>query len=135
MSQENVEIVHRQAEAVNTRDADAFAATVSPDVEWEDSAFWSEMPRTWRGRTAVREWFEKLLVEPWEKAHIEIGEITETTDGRVFFGLVMTARGKDSGAEIRQRFWSVEWIADGEVVRRRVFRERDEALEAAGMSE
>jgi hypothetical protein len=53
MSEENVEIALQQVEAVNRQDADAFVATVSLDVEWEDAVFWSEVSRTYRGRAAV----------------------------------------------------------------------------------
>ena len=42
MSQQNVEIVLQGIEALNRRDADALVACVSPDVEREDSVFWSE---------------------------------------------------------------------------------------------
>ena len=135
MSQENMEVIHRQADAVNRRDADAFAATVSPDVEWEDAAFWTENARLWRGRAAVREWFNEIMLEPWKTIRAEVDEITPTTENRVFFAALLTARGKDSGAETRQRFWAVYWIIHGEVTRRRVFRERTEAIEAAGLSE
>jgi ketosteroid isomerase-like protein len=135
MSQENVEVIHRQANAVNRRNADAFAATVSPDVEWEDSVYWTEDARLWRGRAAVREWFKKIILEPWETIRAEVDEITQATEDRVFFAVLLTARGRDSGVETRQRFWAVYWITQGEVARRRVFRERAEALEAAGLSE
>lgn len=42
MSQDNVEIVRQVVEAINRRDADAFVATVNPDVEWEDALFFTE---------------------------------------------------------------------------------------------
>jgi ketosteroid isomerase-like protein len=134
MSQGNIELILQQADAVNRRDADAFVATAHPDVEWEDSAFWSEVARVYRGRAALREWFNEIIVEPWESLRVEIAEITETDD-RVFFGLLLTARGKDSGAETHRNFWSVYWIADGKVARREVFLERAEAAQAAGLSD
>ena len=68
MSQENVEIALELIEASNRQDAEAFAALVSEDVEWEDPAFWSEPLRTYRGRAKVRDWFYRV-VEPWESVH------------------------------------------------------------------
>ena len=135
MSQQNVEIALQQVEAVNQQDADAFVATVSPDVEWHDSAFWSGVSRTYRGRAEVREWFDEVVVEPWERLHCEIKEITEAADDRLFFGGHLTARGKGSGVDTELHFWTVNWIADGKVTQRKVFLERAEALEAAGLSE
>jgi ketosteroid isomerase-like protein len=135
MSQENVEVIRRAVEAVNRRDGDAFVATASPDVEWEDSVFWSEVPRIYRGTAELRDWFNQVVLVPWESLHCEVVDITEVADDCVFFGLVLTARGKDSHVETQQRAWSVTWIADGQVTRRQVFLERADALEAAGLRE
>jgi ketosteroid isomerase-like protein len=44
MPQENVELVRQVVEATNRRDAEAFVATLSPDVEWEDAVYWTEGP-------------------------------------------------------------------------------------------
>jgi hypothetical protein len=42
--------------------------------------------------------------------------------------------GKESGVEVPGWLAGyVFWIADGEIVRRRIFRERDETLEAASL--
>jgi ketosteroid isomerase-like protein len=135
MSEGNSEIALQQVEAVNRQDADAFVATVRPDVEWEDSVFWSEVSRTYRGRAEVREWFNEVVLEPWESLHCGVEEITEAADDRLFFGGLLTARGKDSGVDTELRFWTVNWIADGKVARRKVFLERAEALDAAGLRE
>jgi ketosteroid isomerase-like protein len=60
MSQENVEAIRQSVEAINRRDADAFVALASPDIEWEDSIFWSEGVRTYRGRAELRGWFNQI---------------------------------------------------------------------------
>jgi ketosteroid isomerase-like protein len=134
MSQENSEIVLQQVVAANRRDADAFVALVSPDVEWEDSVFWSEPARIYRGRAKVREWLNRDL-EPWESLHVEADEIAESSDGRVFSGLFLEGRGTASGVETELRAWQVAWFANAKVTRRRVFRDRDQALEVAGLRE
>ena len=129
-----MENVLQAVEAFNRRDADAFVALASPDVEWEDAIFWSGVARTYRGRDGLREWF-KQVVEPWERIRVEVEEITEATDNRVFVGLYLTARGKGSGVETELRAWQVNRFADGKTARRHVFLERADALEAAGLSE
>jgi ketosteroid isomerase-like protein len=88
---------------VNRGDAEAFVATTTSDVEWEDSIFWSERVRTYRGRAELREWFSQVVVEPWERLHCGVEEIIEAPDGRLFFGGIVTACGKDSGVETRLR--------------------------------
>ena len=56
-------------------------------------------------------------------------------DDRVFFALLITARGEGSGVEAPGlRVWSVCWFSDRRFTGRQVFRERAEALEAAGLS-
>jgi ketosteroid isomerase-like protein len=135
MSQENVEVVLQAIETLNRRDVDAFLSTASPDVEWEDAVFWSEPARTYTGTAELREWFNRVVLEPWESVHFEVEEITEAGDDRVFFGGCLTTRGKGSGAETQVRGWSVVWIADGKVTRRQVFLDRTEAREAAGLRE
>ncbi len=134
MPQEQIEIAVRQVDAVNRRDAEAFIATVSPDVEWEDPLYWSDLPRTYRGRAEVRQWFDEAVVEPWESLQCGFEEVAEAADDRFLFGGLLTACGR-AGVETQLHFWSVTWIADGRVTRRRVFRERAEALEAAGLEE
>ena len=134
MSQENVEVVWRQVEAFNRRDVDAIVALVSPDVAWKDSVFFSEPARIYKGRAAFREWLDRVL-EPWESFHARVEEITEAPGDRVFVGGCLTTRGKGSGVETQIRGWFVFWIANGKISRREIFRDRDEALEAAGLSE
>jgi ketosteroid isomerase-like protein len=135
MSQENVEVVLQGIEALNRRDVDAFVALGSPDVEWEDSVFWSEHARIYTGEAELREWFNQVVLEPWKSIHFEVEEITEAGDDRVFFGGLLTTRGKGSGVETQVRGWSVVWITNGKITRRQVFLDRAEALEAAGLSE
>jgi ketosteroid isomerase-like protein len=133
MSDEHVEVVRRIVDATNHRDPDAFVAALSPDVEWEDTLFWTEGGRTYRGAEEVREWLDQVWA-PWEALHMEAQEITSAGDDRVVIGFELTARGKESGAETQAQFWTVSEIADGRIRTRRTFRDRAEAFEAAGLA-
>jgi ketosteroid isomerase-like protein len=133
VSREDEEIVRRVIDATNRGDADAFVANLSPDVEWEDDLFGTEGGRTYRGTEEMRDWLRQVW-EPWESLHMEADEIVSASAGRVVVGFELTASGKESGAETRARFWTVCGIADGKIRTRRTFRDRDEALEAAGLS-
>jgi ketosteroid isomerase-like protein len=135
MSQENVEVVLQNVEASNQQDAEAFLATLSPDVEWEDSMFWSEPARIYRGKAEARAWFEQAVVEAWDSFHIEVEEIADAGEDRVFSGGVLTTRGKGSGVETELRGFLVFWIANGKITRRQAILDRAEALEAVGLSE
>ena len=135
MSQENVEVVLQNVEASNQQDVEAFVATLSPDVEWEDSMFWSEPARIYRGKAEARAWFEQAVVEAWDSFHIDVEEIADAGADRVFSGGVLSTRGKGSGVKTELRGFLVFWMANGKITRRRALLDRAEALEAAGLSE
>ncbi len=134
MSQENVELVRAGVDAFNRRDLDAVLAFLSPDVVWEENPELPGLREIYRGRTEVREWIDEIL-EAVETIHIEIVEITELGDDRVFTENVVTGRGTSSGVPVELRTWQIAWIAEGSVARRQVFWNKDEALEAAGITE
>jgi ketosteroid isomerase-like protein len=134
MSEENVELIRRITEAIDRRDIDGAVAVANPSVEWEDSMFWTERPRTYRGRAELREWINRVL-EPWETIHVRAEEITETSNGRVLGFLRVTGRGSASGVETELQGWTVLWFENGLITARKIFRDRDDALEAAGLRE
>jgi ketosteroid isomerase-like protein len=136
MSHENAEKVREAVDAANARDSDAFVACLQPDVEWEESG--DPLPGLrglHRGQAEVRKWFEEAFGDAWESTHVEVEEITESSDDRVLLGMFLSARGKASGIETELRVWNVFWFSDGKIARRLVFWTRDEALKAAGLAE
>jgi ketosteroid isomerase-like protein len=134
MSQENVELAMRTLDAFKRRDVDALVALLSPDVVWEENPELPGLREVYRGRAEVREWMVAVL-EVWENLDVEVAELTELGDDRVFSETVLTARGKGSGVPVELRFWMVIWFAEGKITRREVSWTRDQALEPAGLSE
>ena len=134
MSEENVESIRRATEAFNRGDADAFVALGTPDVEWEDATFWTEGSRIFRGRDEVRTWFAQVQ-EPWERIHLDLEEILEAGMDGLVVGFRLTARGRSSGVDTQLQFWQVLWFREGLTAKRQIFRDRTEALEAAGLRE
>ena len=133
MSQENVEVVRKSIDASNRGDFDAWLGFLSPEVVWESLPL-PGFRDVYRGRSGAREWLEQLL-EVFEEAHIEIDEITALSDDRVLMAYTPRGRGRGSGLPVEYPVWEVLWLADGLITRRQVFWTRDEALEAAGLSE
>ena len=134
MSQENVELGLRNLDAFNRRDVDAFIALLSPDVVWEENPVLPGLRDAYHGRAEVREWMAAVL-EVFENLQVELAEISDLGDDRVFAEAVLTARGKESGVPVDLRFWTVLWFAESKITRRQVFWTKDQALEAAGLSE
>ena len=133
MPQENVEVVRKLIDAFNRGGVDAWVGFLSPDVVWESLPL-PGFSEVYRGRSGAREWLEQLL-EVFEEAHLEIEETTALSDDRVLFGYTQIGRGRGSGLPGELRGWAILWVAKGLITRRQVFWTRDEALEAAGLSE
>jgi len=136
MLEENVELLREVTAAANRRDFDAFVALVSPDVVWESrrSSTFPGFRDVYRGREEVREWVAQAL-EVIEDAKTEVEEIEDLGDDRLLVEIVRTGRGRGSGVPAELRDWWVVWFAEGLITRRQAFWTRDEALEAAGLSE
>jgi ketosteroid isomerase-like protein len=132
MSEENVEVVRKSIDAVNRGDTDAWLGFLSPEVVWESLPL-PGFRDVYRGRAEAREWRE-LLLEVFE-GRLEIEETTALSDDRVLIGFTQIGRGRGSGLPLEHPTWAVFWLADGLIVRRQVFWTRDEAFEAAGLSE
>ena len=129
MSEENVGIVKAQVRAFAGQGLDAFVAFFDDDVEYLPV----EEAETLRGRDATRRYFEKW-VETWEEFRVEPTEFLDGGD-YVITGEALRGRGSLSGVETAMKFWSVSLLRNGKVIRRDEYLDRNEALEAAGLSE
>ena len=129
MSEENVALARKAIDALNRGDFDALLAFLSPDVVWEALEGVTEIGELYRGRAGVRE------ENAEEGVHIEIEQITDLGDDRVFIAVVLTARRRGSGVPFEYRTWQIVWFADGLITRRQVFWTRAEALKTAGLRE
>jgi ketosteroid isomerase-like protein len=122
------EAIREAFAAINRGDFEAAAANLAPNVELQAP---SDPERPLQGAEAVVEW---LRPDFFDQQHYEIRELHESGD-RIFVELDVTARGRGSGVELRQRAWSV-YEFDGVLARRiTTFRERASALEAAGLAD
>src|SRR5262245_58326439 len=96
MPEENVALARKAIDALNRRDFDAVLAFLSPDVEWEALEGVPGIAELYRGRPGVREWIELMWANA-EGVHIEIKQMTDLADDRVFVAVVVAARRKGSG--------------------------------------
>jgi ketosteroid isomerase-like protein len=131
MPHENVELVRRGMEAWNREDLDALMALSDPDVEFA-SIFAGMEGRTYRGYDGLREYFDDMR-DTWSEFHRDIEEMFDAGDDQVvvFFHLRGTARA--SGVSVDEDVTTVFRLRNGQLYRMVVFRDRDEALKAAGL--
>jgi uncharacterized protein len=132
MSRENVEVVRSLYEAFDSNDTDAATRLTDPDVEWTTA---ERVPHagTYRGRDRVRQFLEDQRA-PFAEFLIEPEEFFERGDQVVAF-LRIRARPAGSDAVVELRIGHLWTVRDGRVLRGWSYPERENALEAAGLSE
>ena len=131
MSQENVEIVKAWYDAFNREDWDAMIKDAAPGFELD----LSRAVGPWRGvfgLDQIRRLTEEFR-ETWESARVEPHEFIEAGD-LVVVPMTLHVRGR-GGIEAASRVAIVWTIRDGAIERVSLYQERQDALEAVGLSE
>jgi ketosteroid isomerase-like protein len=131
MSRESVEIARASIEAYNRMDWDGALKDASPDFECDLSRAVGPQHDVYRLDQMRRFWSE--FAESWESVRIEPYEFIEAGE-HVVVPLTMHTRGRD-GIEVQARITWTWTILDGDLVRLCMYQDRQEALEAVGLSE
>ena len=132
MSGENVEVVQRHVDAWNRRDMATLSALWRSDAEIDWSRARGPLKGVYRGRGEVEtfwnEWYSTFADARLEtQGFIEAGsEVVVSSTARF--------RGRE-GIEVTARSTNVYTVENGKITRLRMFQERAEALEAAGLRE
>lgn len=135
MSQKNVEIVRRSFGSFTSGDVEAALSIFDADVEWRTAA---DEPDTqvYRGHDGVRRLVE-AWGELWEAGFEATAEPQEFIDAgaHVIVPVVARTRGRGSGVEVEIRETYLFTFSGDKVIRVHEFRTKQEALEAADLSE
>ena len=132
MSGENVEVVQRHVDAWNRRDMATLSALWRSDAEIDWSRARGPLKGVYRGRGKVEtfwnEWYSTFAEARLEtQGFIEAGsEVVASSTARF--------RGRE-GIEVIARSTNVYTVENGKITRLRMFQERAEAFEAAGLRE
>jgi ketosteroid isomerase-like protein len=135
MAQENVEIVRSLytafSELAEGGDITSFViAHFEPDCEYRPV----EEEEAIRGHDALVGWIERWF-EAWDEFRVDVDELIEADDDVIFAALTVHGHGAGSGIQVNQRFFHVWDLRGGKGLRQREYLEREEALEAVGLSE
>jgi ketosteroid isomerase-like protein len=133
MSEENEEVVRRSAEAFSRGDLDAAVADAAADIEYVATGALPGRQGVFRGI----EDYKRMLAwvsEEFDDPRAETIEISQADD-QLVVGLTLSGRGKQSGVATSWNIWQVWTFREGKFFRGHGFTSRDEALEAAGLSE
>ena len=136
MSRENVEVVRRLLDAFQRRDFETAVRYAHPEVEIHpalETADTDPGDLPVRGRDGMKAFFEAIY-EPWQEMAVELQEVMAAPGDRVLAIERWHTRGRD-GIAIDTILIDVYSFREGLVVRVEGFRDKAEALEAAGLSE
>ena len=132
MSQE-IETLRAFIEAFNRHDFDDAVRYLHPEVEiYPAIGGQLDVSRRYRGRDETRQLLETIS-EGFEN-NIEIEDVIEAGEGQVLLVERWSGPGRQ-GIDTPVEIGTIYTFRDGLVVRLEGFRDRDEALEAAGLRE
>jgi ketosteroid isomerase-like protein len=127
MSQEDLEIVRRGHEALNSGDMDALIVLCDEEfrLDMSDRVF---NPAVYDGHEGIRRFYSEVR-DVWATYVWEPEELIEAGDYVVAL-LRSSGRGRGSGVDVERRTAMVWTVRNGRATAMRFFRDRDEALEA-----
>ena len=131
MSQQNVELVHRLYRAMDARDVKAIEELADPDMEWISD------PRVGGGPVRGRDEVLKFFLERAEmfgEISTEVERVLEADD-KVLAFIRVSGQGAASGAGFEIRIAHLWTFRNGLIVRGQGYGDREQALEAAGLSD
>ena len=129
-----MEVLRVAYDAWNRGDLDAVLELLDPDLEWEEN------PDVYPGLDSVYRGHEGFLkrqrdaFDIWEWFSVEGREMLDAGEHVVVL-LHIAGKGRHSGIEVEKDVYEAFTFRDGKVIRHRIFGDRAEALEAAGVSE
>jgi ketosteroid isomerase-like protein len=132
MSREAIETLRGVYDAVSRGDWDAAFRDAGPDFEFIPPNQ-NPIAGAYRGREAILGFFEELWAA-FDEVAVTPGEFMDMDD-RILVFLLMRLRPTDSDAMVEMQLTHLWTLRDDTPVRCEVFLRREEALEAAALSE
>jgi ketosteroid isomerase-like protein len=135
MSEENVELLRRMFKRLGRHgeNPEALYELLDAEVVWDASGLDFPDGSVYHGHEGVREFWRRWR-GTWETWEFWPEEIIDAGDN-VVVSMNQRGRGKGSGAEVEARHGQIWRFRNGKIVRHAQYRELDQALEAAGLTE
>jgi ketosteroid isomerase-like protein len=131
VSSGNVEIVRATYEAFNHKSREEMLEFLDPGIEWDESDLPARRPGVYHGHEGIISLLEENATL-WENICIAIDDIAEGDD-RVIAFIRAKGRGRNTGIDVELASAQVWTIRDGKAVHVRLYLDREEALQAAGL--
>jgi ketosteroid isomerase-like protein len=133
MAPDNADVARQAFDAIGRWSIDELLALYDPEVEFLPLTGTRVESGGYFGHAGVRAYFEEVG-EVWEEMRPHADDIRTVGDDVVILG-GCAVRGRGSGAESDSPMAWVLTVRDGRVVRHRGYATREEALDAAGLTE
>ena len=134
MSEENVKTVRDAAEAFNRGDLDTWAGYLADDIDYRAVEGAPDDHGPIHGKEAIRAYLQDWQ-ETFDDFTSEPVELIDAGEDNVVAVIRISGRAKLSGVETDLTYAALYTFRDGKVARGREYWTREEALEAAGVSE
>ncbi len=134
MSQENVAVVKAAYEAFARGGLDRFMGHFTDDVDYRAFEGAPDDRGPMHGKNAVRAWLQDWI-DMFEEFTMQPVELVDLGDNTLVVAERYGGRAKLSGVDTDSTVWTVLTIRDGKIARGREFPSREQALEAAGLSD
>ena len=132
MSEENVELVRRFIDAWSAHDRALMFELLHPDAVFH-SAITNVVGETFHGRDQILGVFDRWE-EEWSEIRWEVDELIDVDESRVVTFHKVIATGRASGIETVRELGGLIEIRDGRVISQWIYLDRNEALQAAGLT-
>ena len=132
MSEENVEVVERAIAAINERDIDGYLACCTEDIQLKTPV--SPVAGVYEGADGIRRFFADIE-DAGPDFRLDIERLEGVSGERVLAFLRVIVHGRASGLPTPVDTGNVYEFEEGKIRRIEIFIDREEALEAAGLSE
>jgi ketosteroid isomerase-like protein len=129
-----VEAVRAANDAFLAGDIEAALDALDPEIEWHATVGGIDEGRVYHGRDQVVQAFADYFAV-WERIEMRADEYIDAGDEEVVVFHHEVAKGRESGAVVETDTGTVQTVRNGKIVRVRSFMNRQQALEAAGLSE
>jgi ketosteroid isomerase-like protein len=134
MSQENVEIIRRAYERSNRGELDAWIEYCTDDIDYRAVEGAPDDHGPIHGKDALRAYLQDWQ-DTFDELTSEPVELIDAGEDNVIAVIRNSGRAKLSGVETDLTYAALYTLRDGKVARGREYWTREEALEAAGLSE
>jgi ketosteroid isomerase-like protein len=132
MTKEKLETFRDSLEAFDRRDKASWLETRDRDYEVITSKEWPEGDV--RGRDAAWDFYVTIADAFERRPFSDDIEVMDGGPDKVVVHQRNDARGRESGVNVEIDYWVVVSFRGGKMIRDQWFEDRDEALEAAGLS-